>query len=190
MFANTKKAFGIIGLLSHKCIPQATHACLPCETKIILSTLLCPTFYQSFFCCTTRNYFLSFSRFNVYFFLDDYIRWVFWGHEDVLFVFVVVFFWTFIVSTWGGNCDSKRNAQNNNHCRELASSSCSCSLDWLTHTVMGQHICSWQDKVKFNCCYFHNECISCTSFKKLDDTAISVREVRNWNMNMTFSCEE
>lgn len=114
-----------------------------------------------------------------------------WGTKMCyLFLWLVFMFWTFIVSTWGGNCDSKRNAQNYTHCRELASSSCSCSLDWLTHTVMGQHICSWHDKVKFNCCYFHNECISCISFKKLDDTAISVREVRNWNMNVTFSCEE
>lgn len=62
---------------------------------------------------------------------------------------------------------------------------------WLTHTAMGQHIASWQDKVKFNYCYFHDEwSISCISCRKLDETAITVREVRNWNMRVAFSCEE
>lgn len=74
----------------------------------------------------------------------------------------------------------------------------SCSLgyinyyhSWLTHTATGQHIASWQDKAKFNYCYFHDEwSISRISFKKLDETAVAEREVRNWNMRVAFSCEE
>lgn len=74
----------------------------------------------------------------------------------------------------------------------------SCSLryinshhTWLTHTAMGQHIVGWQDKVKFNYCYFHDEwSISSIGFKKLDETAVTGRVVRSWNMRLPFSCEE
>lgn len=74
----------------------------------------------------------------------------------------------------------------------------SCSLGyisshhtWLTHTAMGQHIVGWQDKVKFNYCYFHDEwSISSIGFKKLDETAVTGRVVRSWNMRLPFSCEE
>lgn len=74
----------------------------------------------------------------------------------------------------------------------------SCSLryinshhTWLTHTAMGQHIVGWQDKVKFNYCYFHHEwSISSIGFKKLDETAVTGRVVRSWNMRLPFSCEE
>lgn len=173
---------------------------LACEGKIILCVLLCPIFYPSLL---PQDHFLPFStldmccsgclgswvRQKAFSFLGWFLSFKLLQLQLKKEINIVTVRKMHKITPTAENLPPPAAAEG------LLGS---CSLryinshhTWLTHTAMGQHIVGWQDKVKFNYCYFHNEwSISSIGFKKLDETAVTGRVVRSWNMRLPFSCEE
>lgn len=207
LFANRRKANGVTGLLPSQNVPSATGACLACEVKVVPCVAL-PHFLPE--PVTLGSVMISFpsARLTCTSFNERTGRGFGAGRGVVWFL---VCFLSFELLSF--QLEEEINIVSARKMHKITPTAENlpppagevgllgrCSLGyinsyhtWLTHTATGQHIAGWQDKVKFNYCYFHDGWgFSCINSKKLDETAITVSERgRNWKRrSVAFSCEE